>query len=153
MKIIFFTMALLSGLMISTVKGQNYKPYPIPSYNVIVDDPAAFQETAPATNRAKRDVKVTIKPGMCTDTTTCYAEVLVYSTDHQTILGPYIVYCGETLTVPIDERAWGVVVTSETAVEVSVWIDEESLNKVALKPIQKTGQLSLDKKNNWPLSL
>jgi hypothetical protein len=51
-------MALLSGLMISTIKRQNFKPYPIPSYNVIVDDPAAFQETAPATNRAKREIKI-----------------------------------------------------------------------------------------------
>ncbi len=129
MKTIFFTLALVSCFMVNTIKGQNPGPHPIPSFNVIVEDPTAFQETSASTTKAKRDIKVTVKPGNMADTIACYANVIVYSADRLTILGPFLVNCGETLTVPIDEREWGVVVTSETAVEVSVWINEESFKK------------------------
>ena len=56
------------------------------------------------------------------DTTTCQATVWVYSLDHTTVLGPYTVLCGETLTVDIDDRDWGTLVESDVPVVVSVWI-------------------------------
>ena len=108
----------------SQVSAQIAKPYPIPSYNVIVTDPAAFQETGTSATKAKKDVIIQVKPGNAADSGSCGASVIIYSLDHQTILGPYFVSCGETVTVPIDEREWGVIVTADIPVEVSVWIEE-----------------------------
>jgi hypothetical protein len=53
---------------------------------------------------------------------TCQATVCVYSLDGQTILGPYTVYGGEILSVPIDDREWGVYVESDDEITVDVWI-------------------------------
>jgi len=38
-------------------------------------------------------------------------------------LGPYLVQCGETLTVEIDEREWGVLVETGSETLVDVWIE------------------------------
>ena len=111
------------------VSAQITKPYPIPSYNVIVTDPAAFEETVTPATKAKRNVIINVKPGIASDSGSCGASVIVYSLDLQTILGPYFVSCGETLTVPIDEREWGVIVTADIPVEVSIWIEEEKLKE------------------------
>lgn len=56
-------------------------------------------------------------------TKNCTATVWVYSLDQTTVLGPYTVTCGQTLSVPIDERQWGVLVESEEEVIVDVWIE------------------------------
>lgn len=56
-------------------------------------------------------------------TKSCTATVWVYSLDQTTVLGPYTVTCGQTLSVPIDERQWGVLVESEEEVIVDVWIE------------------------------
>jgi len=114
----------ITCLISNKIQSQTYKPYPIPSFNVVVQDPASFQESSCSTVKAKKEIKITVKPGCLTDSTSCFATVIVYSLDHQTILGPFQVNCGETLTIPIDEREWGVLVTSDTPVVVSVWIEE-----------------------------
>ena len=121
---IFLSVCLFIITSANQVSAQVTKPYPIPSFNVTVTDPAAFQETGPAATRAKRIMNVQVKPKSIADTGSCGATIYIYSLDHETILGPYYVNCGETLTVPIDEREWGVVVTADVPVEVSVWIEE-----------------------------
>jgi hypothetical protein len=45
------------------------------------------------------------------------------------VLGPYTLTCDETLSVPIDDREWEVLVYSEDDVIVDIWIDEEALKK------------------------
>ena len=129
MKTTLFTLCIVLCLFTSNVCGQISKPYPIPSYNVLVQTNAAFQETSIPTNKGKRNINVHPKPLQSTDSSSCFCIVLIYSLDKQDVLGPYTVNCSETLTVPIDEREWGVLVTSDTPVEVSVWIDEGSLLK------------------------
>jgi len=75
--------------------------------------------------KAKRIINIHIKTTNKSDSIPCFAEVTIYSLDHQDVLGPYTVNCGETLSVEIDNREWGVSVTSFTPVEVSVWIDSQ----------------------------
>ena len=51
-----------------------------------------------------------------------YAGVEVYSLDGFDVLGPYIVYARDTLTVEIDEREWGVMIWPAFNIEVDVWV-------------------------------
>ena len=53
----------------------------------------------------------------------CQATVWVYSLDLTTVLGPYTVSCSQPLQVEIDERDWGVYVSTEQNLLVSVWIE------------------------------
>jgi hypothetical protein len=126
MKTICFILCFIVFISINPLSGQVVKIYPIPSYNVLVESSAIFQEMLPSNNKAKREIKVHIFPSHKSDSIPCFAEVTIYSLDHQTVLGPYTVNCGETLSVEIDEREWGVAVTSYNPVDVSVWIDTSS---------------------------
>jgi len=117
----------------SPLSGQNHQSYPIPSFNVLVETSAVFQEITeitPSNIDGIRVIHVHINAPQKTDTCTCTAEVLIYSLDHQSVLGPYSVECGTTLSVEIDAREWGVLVTTKTPVDVSVWIDQGLLDKV-----------------------
>jgi hypothetical protein len=49
--------------------------------------------------------------------------IWVYSLDKRSILGPYTIIGSGELTVPIDDRLWGVLVKCDTKVVVSVWTD------------------------------
>jgi hypothetical protein len=70
--------------------------------------------------------------------TNCEATVWVYNLDQNTVLGPYTVNCGETLTVEIDEREWGVLVESEEGVIVDVWYSTGGNKSMGESMIQKT---------------
>jgi hypothetical protein len=87
---------------------------------------AWFQENGTAFNldgtREKRDAHVRILP-RASESPDCQAQVWLYSLDGLDILGPYTVLCGETLTVEIDDREWGVLVQTDAAVLVDVWIE------------------------------
>lgn len=106
-----------------SVSGQTHIPYPIPSSNILVETSAVFQESTPSNCDGKRIIHVHINAQPKNDSFICSANVTIYSLDHQSILGPYIVDCGETLSVDIDDREWGVLVKTTTPVEVSVCID------------------------------
>lgn len=102
---------------------QNIPVYPIPSYNVSVNGYANFKNNLQSLKnpvRAKQELDIQIRSG--SGTHNCTATVWVYSLDQTTVLGPYTVTCGQTLSVPIDERQWGVLVESEEEVIVDVWI-------------------------------
>ncbi|MEI6898765.1 MAG: hypothetical protein WCL00_02710, partial [Bacteroidota bacterium] len=117
----FILFGLLFG--IANLDGQNIPTYPIPSYNISVDGYANFlnqHSNSKNTSRGKRDANIHLKSGSVGNPN-CEATVWVYSLDQTTILGPYTVNCGETLTVEIDEREWGVLVESEEEVIVDVW--------------------------------
>jgi hypothetical protein len=97
--------------------------YPIPSYGVSVTGYANFREnrlskTIPS--KEKRSVNIIVSSQGLSN---CSATVWVYSLDRATVLGPFTVTCGQKLTVPIDDREWGVLVESEEEVSVDVWID------------------------------
>jgi len=129
MKTICFTLFFILCVFTSPLLGQIRISYPIPSFDVLVVNSAVFQENTPSNTKAKRVIHVRINVAQKTDTSTCIAEVLIYSLDHQSVLGTYNVECGTTLSVEIDDREWGVSVTSKTPVDVSVWIDQGFLNK------------------------
>ena len=109
-----------STLFFTNVSAQNNKPYPIPSYNILVSGPTIFQESSPSNMKEKRNIQVKVFCQNKSDTTCC-ATVVIYSLDLQNYLGPFRVCCGETLVQEIDEREWGVATTAPCPVTVSVW--------------------------------
>ena len=141
MKTIFLTLSVVFCTLCCqlSVSAQITRPYPIPSFNVLVDPSAVFQETTNSSFKGKRNIKIHVSSPQNNDTSSCFANVMVYSLDMQDALGPFHVDCGETLTVPIDEREWGVYVLSDTPVIVSVWITEDALLKQTVMPGDKTG--------------
>lgn len=124
-KILWISVILITFFGLICGYGQTIPVYPIPSANVKVNGNAIFQENYtnlhPKQTRERREVHVRITSA--SGSHQCQAMVWVYSLDHTTLLGPFIVNCGETLTVEIDEREWGVLVESEEDVIVDVWID------------------------------
>jgi len=111
---------LIIAMLLSTgLSGQNIPTYPIPSYNVPIVNYGNFVPAlvlARNPTKAKKEVNVTIHGSMG-----AYASVEVYSLDGFDVLGPYIVYAGDTLTVEIDEREWGVMIWSSFNIEADVW--------------------------------
>jgi len=105
---------------------QIYKPYPIPSYNIPVQNLTFFQETPSGPLKAKKDIHVQVTCAGKSDTTCC-ARVVIYSLDGESTFGPFRVCCGETLVQTVDEREWGVAVESTCQVTVSVWVTEGKL--------------------------
>jgi len=118
--------------------------YPIPSYNVNVTSWANFQEhplssgvsTRNSNNAggvgspmAKRNMNVQVNCCGFASTDSCKATVWVYSLDGETILGPFTVYGGDILSVPIDDRDWGVIVSTEVDITVDVWIGSDGSKK------------------------
>jgi hypothetical protein len=126
-KILSITIILLAGFGLIKSYPQPIPVYPIPSYDVTVNGYANFRQDYSSMNtdqrEAKREVNVQIKSG----THSCQATVWVYTLDRTTVLGPYTVYCDNTLTVDIDENEWGVLVQSEEDVLVSVWFGQAEL--------------------------
>ncbi len=111
-------------------KGQN----PIPSYNVSVLGDALFVEPQPQlpAGKTRRTLNASASCTNTGETNLDYTTVYVATVDRQTILGPYTLYCGQTLSVEIDDRQWGVLVTTQTEMLISVWIDE---SKTATPPL------------------
>jgi hypothetical protein len=123
-KFLLVTVILILFAGITQGYSQTLPTYPIPSFNVVVNGDALFRENAHSLNsppaREKRDVNVEVKSA--SGSMNCQATVWVYSLDHTTVLGPYTVNCGATLTVGIDEREWGVLVESDDDIIVDIWI-------------------------------
>jgi hypothetical protein len=118
MKNLLLTLAILATLVTTTL-GQSVPVYPIPSHNVALSGPARFEPSLnsiqePTRKRVFQNVTVRGGPGT-------HATVHIYSLDGLNILGPYPVYAGETLTVEIDERDWGVFIQTDDEITVDVW--------------------------------
>lgn len=117
-KTIFFITVLF---LMFPLYSQNYPVYAIPSFGIPVSGVALFKDatsTAPLPVKGKRSVNVSVR-----GTPSAQASVIIYTLDGSYSLGPYLVQTGQTLTVEIDEREWGVMVNSEENVLVSVWIE------------------------------
>lgn len=102
--------------------------FPIPSFNAIVDNRATFTEQqqtvkSPLNIDAKRFLKINRKP-----TKTPLSDVYFYAgtLDGQTTLGPFYIEPGQTISIEIDNREWGIVVFAESEVILDVWITEEN---------------------------
>jgi len=108
---------------------QCHAQYPIPSYDVCINDYATFQEDESEQSPveqvlAKRMLYIRASCGN-KETGTCQATVWFYSLDRQTVYGPFTIYGDETIPREIDQRAWGVLVESEDGIYIDVWIEEE----------------------------
>lgn len=118
MKNVLLALAILATL-VTTTFGQSVPVYPIPSRNVALSGAARFEPSLnsiqdPTRKRVFQNVTVRGGPGT-------HATVYIYSLDGLNILGPYTVYAGETLTVEIDERDWGVFIQTDDEITVDVW--------------------------------
>ncbi len=114
---------LLFGL--TQAYGQTIPFYSIPSYNVPVDGYAGFisrTSPPPIPSKGKVDAKIHVRSATSVPPDV-YVTVWVSTADRSTLLGPFMVKCGETLTVSIDERQWGVLVECDTNVLVDVWFE------------------------------
>ena len=125
MKKLFLFTTLVMCLWIPSGKAQNFKTYPIPSYNILSYGIANFlEESKKSCKDAPLEMRhIHIK---CIASNTCPVTVWIYSKDGLDILGPYTVNPGEILTVEIDDREWGVYTTADCEVLISVWIDDIS---------------------------
>ena len=71
------------------------------------------------------NVEVTTSSDGITD---IYVTVLLVKKNSSQTLGPFTVYCDETLTVELPNSGkWGAVVTSSWSVNVSVWTESAKL--------------------------
>lgn len=122
-KLISFLLILVLG---ASIQLQASKP--IPSYKQKVDKAANFQEknnggdTYNPGMKGKRNMLIVsnvIGPAKLP------VNIWVYSLDGKDILGPFVIYGDGQISVPIDDRLWGVIVQCDGKVEVSVYTDDE----------------------------
>ncbi len=98
---------------------------PIPSYKYPINRTQNFIEKiakdGDPSPKGKRDMLVqsSISSGKPT-----MATLYAFSTDGTTVVGPYVIYSGQTIIIPIDDRQWGlnVVAQGNDHVYISVWI-------------------------------
>jgi len=120
---------LLINLSLFVGANSVHAQYPIPSYNILLNSYATFQEHISVTpneqeTRGKRKLIVKVTCGNLL-LSACSATVWVYSLDGLDVLGPFQVTDAEDLSVEIDERAWGTRVETQDPIFVDVWIEEE----------------------------
>ena len=102
---------------------QGIPQYGIPSTTIPIYGPTLFSPTihsAQTGNREKKKINTSIHGVPASN-----AMVIVYSLDGLNTMGPYTVNAGETLSVEIDDRDWGVAVNSDDDITVDVWISTE----------------------------
>lgn len=101
---------------------------PIPSFKFRLYRMANFREHNQggshnpftlAGTKGKRDLN--IMATSTTSTPTGQAVVYIYSSDYKTIIGPLTITAGETITVPVDDRDWGVFVISDDHLYIDVF--------------------------------
>jgi hypothetical protein len=101
---------------------------PIPSFNTQIYNVANFQEkhlTGDDPNsgiKGKRNMYIVAQIAGPSKTPII---IWVYSLDGRDILGPYILYGSGEISVPIDDREWGVLIQCSDKVVVSVYTDDE----------------------------
>ena len=112
-KVLILAIISVIVLFIQSSSAQVIPTYPIPSYGVNVSGYANFREGYRNSSKSTKErIKLNTVVTSVGDKN-CTATVWVYSLDQTTVLGPYTATCGQTLSVPIDERQWGVLVESE----------------------------------------
>lgn len=121
------SMVLVVFIIFMTEKS-NAQNYPIPSYDVTIIGKAVFLERIQSCPEAQKMINVRKQ---CVGFTTIPEDVepptriYIFSKDGINILGPYYLSCGETFSVPVDDREWGVLVDTDVEVYIDVWITYE----------------------------
>ena len=107
-----------------------YAQFPIPSYNAVVDNRATFTEqTTCLQNIVNTDSQRRIQVKRHGSSKTPVDDVIFYacSLDGQTTLGPFNIAPGQTISIDIDDREWGIVVFTSVEVVLDVWITDGNL--------------------------
>ncbi len=107
------------------MKAQTIKNYPIPSYNIITNGSANFLEYSSKNHDEQSRGKKTMNVAS-SGSNSVPSQIWIISLDGQTVMGPYSLDPGGTISVEIDDREWGVHVESEGEVILSVWIESIS---------------------------
>jgi hypothetical protein len=130
MKKLFFISVLVCFAGINQLFSAN----PIPSYNVLVLGKASFQEsTKPIIGNTVPDEKrqMNVQSSTASPTKGFAGFILrarAYRLDGSMVLGPFYFQVGQTLQISIDDRAWGVEISSDQPSRESVWIVGEQGN-------------------------
>lgn len=117
---------------------QQLRPYPIPSYGILVNQNSLFEEhasTGGSYTEGKK--KIYTKPSCnksASDSEPCNIVIFFYSLDGLDILGPYSTTCGETITQEIDDRDWGAFVHSDCLITIDVWIETSAAGGTCPQP-------------------
>jgi len=127
-KVMFIFIACMLFAAIHKAAAQSSMSYPIPSYDVMVNGLANFEESG-GTGSVNTDAKKTISIISVGYNTLapCNITICIYSLDGQYCLGPYTISCGQSFSIYVADRAWGVNVQTECAVEVDVFIGQGGL--------------------------
>ena|ERR1035438_9992668 len=118
------TIATLLIVLVGTVL-QMQASKPIPSFQDLVARRANFtekhhdQDSKPDPKKKRNMIIVCQVAGP----NGAPIQIWVYSLDQKDVLGPYVLIDKGTLTVPIDDREWGVLVECDTKVYMSVLTD------------------------------
>ena len=96
---------------------------PIPSFAFpITTHQTVFGELKASNGKEKRDMDVEISTASH-GSTPISATVWVVKKNGNTVRGPFTIYPGDLLSVPIDNGKWGVIVNCDWSVLVNVWVD------------------------------
>ena len=123
-KVLFFTAFILfAGL--NSLLAQSVLIHPIPTYNCpLVEMNTGFEEMPlhATPGKEKRDMEIEITSSS-TWFSAVYAKVYLVKQSTGYTKGPYFVYLNQTLSIPIDNEQWGVLIRCNWQVSASVWID------------------------------
>jgi hypothetical protein len=128
---------------------QLFSANPIPSYNIKVNTSANFQEMSDDCqgNQATKERRLmniqTSTSSPTNNMLSINSIVYVYKLNGNKILGPFVVGCGEILSVEIDNNKWGTYITlenPETTILASVWIGSHAITQSSIQ----TNTLLLD---------
>ena len=122
-KLICFLMILALGAGIHVQASK-----PIPSFKAKISNAANFQEkntgcNAPMSGDLKGKRSMIIMANVVGPAKTPVI-IWVYSLDLTTVLGPFVIFGDGQITVPVDDRDWGVIVQCTDKVEVSVYSED-----------------------------
>jgi hypothetical protein len=113
---------------------QAFAANPIPSYNVLVNGRAVFQESSKpiigGTNTTKERRQMNVQTSVASPTAGFSQSIVVtsvYRLDGTIVLGPYYLVVGQRIAVGIDNQTWGVSVATDAA-RVSVWTTDQAAN-------------------------
>lgn len=125
--VLFLVVMLFTGL---GAQAQMAKVNPIPTFDYqMAPGVAAFMENGNAgETREKRDMNVEVSSSS-DGITDIFVTVLLVKKNSTETLGPFTVYCNETLTVDLPKGKWGAFVTSSYSVNISVWIENNNRDK------------------------
>lgn len=119
---------LLISVLVCFAGLQLFASNPIPSYNVLVQDRASFQETpppfignVPKDEKRQMNIETTSSSGGSAALGASIVIVNVYRLDGRGSMGPYYLICGQSLSVFVDDKSWGVNVMANDPTLVSVW--------------------------------